>query len=138
MQNHLRRTTAAVGAVAAASTALVLALPVDTAGAATRPASRITVHTSDPTPRSGQEFVLTGRLTAPTGRALGDGVVRVQTLRGGEWTNLTGARVTTGSDGRYRVRVILSQRGERDLRVVGDPAGQRLRNDRARIDVTVS
>jgi hypothetical protein len=138
MQNHVRRTSAALGAVVAASTALVLALPLDTAGAATRPASRITVHTSDATPGSGQEFVLTGRLTSPTGRALAGGAVRVQTLRGGEWTNLSGAHVSTGSDGRYRVRVILSQRGERDLRVVGDPAGQRLRTDRARIDVTVS
>lgn len=61
----------------------------------------------------------------------------MQTLRGGEWTNLSGARVTTGSDGRYRVRVVLGQKGERDLRVVGDPAGTRLANSRARIDVFV-
>jgi len=137
MQNHLRRTTAA-GALVAASTALVLALPGGSASAADRPASRITVHTSDTTPQSGQQFVLTGRLTTAAGNALTNGAVRVQTLRGGAWTNLTGAQVTTGSNGGYRVRVILSQKGTRDLRVVGDPAGDSLRNSRARIDVTVS
>jgi hypothetical protein len=136
MQNNLRSRTAAA-AVVAASTGL-LALPVGTADAVTQPASRITVHTSDTTPQSGQQFVLTGRLTSPSGRALANGAVRVQTLRGGAWTDLTGAHVATGSDGRYRVRVILSQRGARDLRVVGDPAGDSLRDARARIDVTVS
>jgi hypothetical protein len=137
MKNNLCRTATATGAVFAAST-LLLALPADTAGAATRPASRITVHTSDATPLSAQQFVLTGQLRSPSGQALANGVVRVQTLRSGEWADLSGARVTTGSDGRYRVRVILSQRGERDLRVVGDPAGDSLRNARARVDVTVS
>jgi hypothetical protein len=136
MQNHLRRTSAA--ALAAASTALVLALPDGSASAADRPASRITVHTSDTTPQSGEQFVLTGRLTTAAGNALANGTVRVQTLRAGAWTNLTGAHVTTGSNGGYRVRVILSQKGERDLRVVGDPAGDRIRISRARIDVTVS
>lgn len=138
MQNRLRQTTAAAGAVATATTALALALPVETATAAARPASKVTVHASDPTPGSGREFVLAGRLTGPSGGALDNGAVRVQTLRAGEWTNLTGAHVTTGSDGRYRVRVVLSQRGKRDLRVVGDPAGDRLRNARARTAVTVS
>lgn len=137
MQKTLRRTTAGLGAVVTATTAFALAGPVGAADAVTRPASRITVHTSDTTPQSGEQFVLGGRLTTRSGRALAAGVVRVQTLRSGEWSDLSGARVTTGSDGRYRVRVILFQRGDRDLRVVGNPAGHRLRNSRARIDVTV-
>ena len=135
MSHHVRRTTAAVAAVAAATATLSLT-GADPADAAPRPASRISVHTSDTTPASGQEFVLTGRLTGAGGRGLA-GVVRVQTMRGGTWTNLTGARVTTGDDGRYRVRVILSQTGPRQLRTVGDPAGSTLRNSRARINVTV-
>ena len=137
MKNDLCRT--ATGAALAASALLLTSstLPADAAGAAPQPASRITVRTSDATPLSGQQFVLTGSLTSPTGRALAGGVVRVQTLRSGEWTNLAGAHVTTSNDGGYRIRVILSQRGERDLRVVGDPAGDSLRNARARMDVTV-
>lgn len=135
MQHDLRRTTAVLGAVATATTAFALATGAP-ADAADRPASRTTVHTSDATPQSGQQFVLDGRLTNRAGDPL-SGVVRVQTLRDGAWTNLTGARVSTGSDGTYRVRVVLSQRGERDLRVVGDPAGDRIRSSRARIDVTV-
>ena len=86
MKNNLCRTATATGAVFAAST-LLLALPADTAGAATRPASRITAHTSDTTPLSGQQFVLTGHLRSPSGQALANGVVRVQTLRSGEWAD---------------------------------------------------
>jgi hypothetical protein len=138
MHHHLRGTIAAVGVAAVASTALLTGLPAGAANAAARPASQITAHASDRTPRSGQEFVLTGRLTRPSGRALAHGAVRVQTARGGDWTNLTGAHVTTGSRGWYRVRVILSQTGERRLRVVGNPAGDRLANARARTNVTVS
>ena len=137
MSTHQRR-TATVTATVAATSALLLALPVGAADAATaRPASRITVHASDTTPQPGQQLVLSGRLTTASAQPLTGGAVRVQSLSAGRWSDLTGAHVTTGSDGRYRVRVVLSQTGERTLRVVGDPAGDSLRNSRARIALTV-
>jgi hypothetical protein len=49
----------------------------------------------------------------------------------GGWENLSGAVVSTNSEGRYRVRVILFAGGDRDLRVVGNPAGDDIRNSRA-------
>jgi hypothetical protein len=134
MNDHSGR-TAAIAAVGA----LLLTLPTGTATAApARPASHITVHASDTTPQSGQQLVLRGRLTTTSAQPLAGGTVRVQSLSGGAWSDLTGAHVTTAGDGRYRVRVVLSQRGERTLRVVGDPAGDSLRNSRARIALTVS
>ena len=38
---------------------------------------------------------------------------------------------TTDADGRYRVRVILVQDGDRDLRVVANPPGDDIRTARA-------
>ena len=54
--------------------------------------------------------------------------VRLQSYGDGSWTKIVGARVRTGADGRYRLRVILLVRGVRDLRVVGVAGnGQRQR-----------
>lgn len=136
----MRRTgslTAATATITAALAAGSVVAGTVAADAATRPASRITVSASDTTPQSGEQVVLRGRLTTATGAALAGGLVKVQTLRGDSWVDLAGARVTTGERGYYRVRVVLSQRGERELRIVGDPAGTTLRNSRARLDVTV-
>ena len=58
---------------------------------------------------------------ASEGHALSGATVRVQTYRNGDWAPVRGAVVKTGSDGRYRVRVILESGGDRDLRVVGNP-----------------
>ncbi len=131
------RHRAAVAAAVAAVSVVGTVATVTPADAATRPASHLTVRTSEATPASGEQFVLRGRLTTPTGRALAGGTVTVQTLRAGTWVGLTGARVTTGEQGYYRVRVVLSQRGERDLRAVGDPAGSTRRNSSARLVVDV-
>jgi hypothetical protein len=78
----------------------------------------ITVRVSDTTPASGQQFIARGKLTMG-GLPAADHVVRVQTFRGGEWVAISGARVTTNEDGKYRVRLILSMKGKRVLRVVG-------------------
>ncbi|UMG93884.1 hypothetical protein [Nocardioides sp. TF02-7] len=91
---------------------------------------------SDTTPASGEQFVLTGRLTGPLGQGRA-GVVKVQTLRGGTFVDLTGARVSTDGDGDYRVRVVLGQTGPRVLRVVGNPAGSDLRNAHRRVQLAV-
>ena len=68
------------------------------------------------------------------GRARSD--VKIQTFRDDHWLNLDGARVTTRTDGSYRVRVVLNIRGVRDLRAVGI-AGDGHRNSYARFVVEV-
>lgn len=100
-----------------------------TADAAT--ASRITVATSDSSVASGEQFVLSGTLSPK-------GVVRVQSLEGSTWKNLSGAVVDTRSNGAYRVRVVLGRTGERTLRVVGDPTASGVATSQARIVVRVS
>ena len=124
---HVRRITAAAAVAAAGSLAVVsgvvgIAAAADAAAPA-RP--RISVFVSDSTPASGQQFVVRGKFFV-AGDPAEDRPVKVQTLRNGSWTQLTGARVTTNDDGAYRVRVILSQTGARELRIVGvSPQGSR-------------
>lgn len=84
--------------------------------------SKITVRISDPTPVAGQTFVLRGRFTLGGADAAGH-TVKVQTYRNGHYRQIDGARVTTDSEGRYRVRLILLTRGVRDLRVAGVAGG---------------
>ncbi len=124
----LRRagSVAAVTVTLAAATAAVSTVPADAA-----PASRITVHSSDSSVGSGEEFVLTGRLTPARG------VVRVATRTSSGWEPLTGAVVRTRSDGTYRVRIILQRGGDRVLRVLGDPTRAGVRNAVARVSVHV-
>lgn len=82
----------------------------------------ITVRTSDPTPRSGQTFRIRGRFVDSGDPAVNQ-VVRVQARRNHPWVRLAGARVRTSADGTYRMRLVLSQRGKRPLRVVGVDRG---------------
>lgn len=113
------RRTAALLAPAA-----VLALGLHTpAGAVELERAHVTASVSDTTPASGQTFRVSGRLTrgedAVSGRT-----VKVQTLRGGSWSDLTGARMATSSTGGYSLRLVLGQTGERTLRVVGVVPGR--------------
>ncbi len=86
---------------------------------------RISVHASDSTPASGEQFVVRGTFGTSSSAAV-DRPVKVQAFRGGSWHQLTGAVVKTDSEGAYRCRVILSQTGKRVLRVVGvTPKGTR-------------
>ena len=114
MNPSIRRTGVSLLATAAA---LPLALGVLTpAGADTVSRARITASVTDATPGSGDLFRVAGRLTRD-GDAIPGRVVKVQTLRDGRWTDLTGARMTTSSTGGYNLGVVLSQTGERVLRV---------------------
>ena len=101
----------------AATAALPLALgAVTTADAATGTKASITASVTDSTPASGQLFRVAGTLTRD-GDPISGRTVKVQTLRDGSWTDLTGARMTTSSSGGYNLGVVLSQKGERILRV---------------------
>ena len=115
-----RSRTALLGLAAALPLALCATAPAGAEGTA-RP--RITASVTDATPASGETFRVSGRLTRD-GDGLADRTVKVQTLRGGSWTDLTGARMATSDSGRYSLRVILSQTGERTLRVVGKLPGR--------------
>jgi hypothetical protein len=130
---NVRRITAAAVATGALATGLVAAAGTADASGAASPT--VTAVASDSTPASGQEFVVTGKFTAE-GAPVAGRSVKVQSLRGTTWSQLTGAIVSTRSDGTYRVRVILSARGERTLRVVADAPGD-LPNAKRRFTVTV-
>lgn len=95
----------------------------------------ITVRVSDSTPASGEQFIARGKLIMG-GLPAGDHVVKVQTWRDGAWEQISGAKMHTSSDGTYRMRLILSQKGERTLRVVGVGQGDEP-TERQRFSVTV-
>ena len=133
MTSTLRRTAAVVATVSAG---LAVAAPSAQAAQAAPAKSQITVRASDSEVRPGEQFVLRGRMTS-LDSPVADATVRVQTFRAGGWHRLPGAMVSTGSDGRYRVRVVLSSGGDRDLQVVGDPAGAKVRVARATTVVRV-
>jgi hypothetical protein len=125
------RTRAPVTAVLVAVVATAGLAPGASAAAAARPS--ITAHPSNDTPQVGEQFVVRGEYDGP-GRGVHD--VKIQTVRDDHWLNLDGARVTTRSDGSYRVRLVLDVRGVRDLRAVGI-AGDGHRNSYARFVVEV-
>ena len=123
------RRTATVAAVLASAAATIGFAPAQGAAEADQK-SNITVRSSDYEVHSGEQFILRGRM-ASQGDPLTGATVRVQTYRNGDWARIRGAVVETGSDGRYRVRVILVSGGDRDLRVVGNPRQDHIRISRA-------
>lgn len=132
MKHTTRRAVAVAGALAATTTLVGIA-PAQSAEIAP---SRITVRSSDYDVASGEEFRLRGLLTSE-GDPVPDATVRVKTYRNGEWVRLKGAVVNTNDEGRYRVRVILQMKGERQLRVVGNPQGDDIATARKDLVVTV-
>lgn len=109
---------------AAVIAAGLTAVPAYAAEAAAPP--QITARVTDSTPASGETFRVAGVLSRD-GDALAGKTVKVQTLRNGAWQNISGASMATSSTGKYNLRLVLSQKGERKLRVVGvvpgvDPA----------------
>jgi hypothetical protein len=123
MSRTIRRTAVATAVLASAASATGLA-PA-TAVEAADP-SRITVRSSDYDVSSGEQFLLRGRMWSD-GDPVAGARVRVQYAAGDGWENVRGAVVETGSDGRYRVRVILQRAGNRHLRVIGNPDQDRIR-----------
>lgn len=111
----MRRTF--VTAIATASAVICALVGPTSSATAHGDESKVTVRASDYTPQRGETFVLRGRFEHD-GRPAGGHTVRLQTYRQG-WHNITGAAVTTDSDGRYRIRVVLAIPGVRDLRVMG-------------------
>ena len=124
------RGTACVATYAAAATLLVTVPASASADSAARSEIGVRVAGGEHDVDSGEQFVLRGRFTSLDQPVAGS-PVRVQTYRDGAWEAVRGAVVTTDADGRYRVRVILVQDGDRDLRVVANPAGDDIRTARA-------
>jgi len=124
-----RRTAALIAPLAVLPLALGSFVPAQAATAT----ARITASVTDSTPASGETFRVSGKLTRG-GEAVADRTVKVQTLRDGDWSDLTGARMSTSDTGRYNLRLVLGQTGQRTLRVVGVVPG---RNAVKRFQVTV-
>jgi hypothetical protein len=115
-----RRTVSALSASAVALSALTAGAVASAAGPAAAAERRadITARASDDTVGSGEQFLVRGRFTIAGAPAAGR-TVKVQGLYGDDWRPISGARVTANSEGRYRVRIILSVEGNRTLRAVG-------------------
>lgn len=112
-------------AVAAIASAIAFSNPAHATEGGCGVGGVLTVHVSDSTPASGEQFVVRGKLDF-FGMSSADYVVKVQTHRGGSWEPIKGARVLTDDDGHYRLRLVLGHVGTRQMRVVavgkmGDP-----------------
>jgi hypothetical protein len=101
------------------------------------PSAHITAHPSKDSVDSGEQFRVRGLFTINDSPAI-DRKVKIQSLNANGWQDLQGARVSTGDDGRYGVRVILSREGERQLRAVGITPSPNTPNPKKRFTVTVS
>ena len=97
--------------------------------------SRVTVTSTDYTPASGETFRLYGAVRSEGERV--PATIRVKTYRNGEWVRLPGAVMHTNSYDRYRIRIVLQMKGERLLRVIGDPDDAGIATARKTITVTV-
>lgn len=110
------RLAVGVAVTAAALSTTVLA----PAAEATNPQlPRVSIKASDYRVSSGEQFVVRGKLRlgyGPDEIPAPPSTVQLQTKHDGDWENLTGARVTSNEDGRYRVRVVLGMAGKRKLR----------------------
>lgn len=131
MNEHARRAAAMIGVMAVATSVASLS----PAYSATQAPSRVTVTATDYTPASGQTFRLYGA-------AWSEGVrvparIHVKTFRNGEWVQLPGAVMTTNRFNKYRIRIILQMKGERQLRVVANPTGDDIRTSHKTITVRV-
>lgn len=116
-----------VGALALAAVlplTAVAAAEAATASASTSAAatSQVTATASDPTPKSGKAFTISGKFTV-NGKGVANHTVKVQSKVKGKWTMLSGAKDQTVQSGNYSIRIILNTKGERTLRVVGVGTG---------------
>jgi hypothetical protein len=132
-----RRTMLRRGLSAAVAAGLLASGALSTYASAEGASARITAHPSKDSVDSGEQFRVRGLLTVNGSPAV-DRWVKIQSWNSGEWQNIPGARVSTGDDGRYAVRVILSREGERDLRAVGITPSPNTPNPKKSFTVTVS
>jgi hypothetical protein len=128
---HARLATAVIGTLAA--TALVgAASPVQSE---TLAPSHVTATPSTTTPASGETFHVNGAVWSGGVRV--PATIHVKTWQHDQWVQLKGAVMHTNRDNMYRIRVILQMKGERQLRVVGDPDSAAIRVARTTFTVTV-
>lgn len=111
--NRLSRIAMSAAAAAALTAPVLVAGPAHAGYDA-----NITIHASDSTVRSGEQFRVHGKYLFGDGTPVRNKLVRVQSKNAnGSWVRLRGAKLRTNSEGRYRIRVVLSRKGERMLRV---------------------
>ena len=125
----VRRTAIALTTAATAASLLVAAPAI-----AEDPApSRITAIPSKFQVDPGEQFVVRGRMLSE-GEPVVGAPVRVRTWSDdGRFVDIKGARVTTNSEGRYRVRIVLYRKGDRLLKVVANPAGDDIATARGNV-----
>jgi hypothetical protein len=109
---------------------------VGTAGAAEAPTANITAHPTKTNVNSGEQFRVHGLFTI-NGNPAVNRTVKIQSKSSSGWTNITGARVSTDTDGHYGLRLVLSQKGKRNLRAVGITPSTSTPNPKAPFTVTV-
>jgi hypothetical protein len=130
-------TTAIAGGVIASGALAGSYASAEAASAPTKaPTATITAHPSDTTVNSGQQFRVHGLFKIGGSPAV-NRTVKIQSLNSGTWQNISGAQVSTGSDGKYAVRLILSREGTRTLRAVGITPSPNTPNAFKRFTVTV-
>lgn len=130
---HTAHVTAVLGTLLAASS---LVAPATAAPATTVLApSHVTVTSTDYTPSSGETFHLYGAIWSQGDRV--PATISVKTFRDGEWVQLKGAVMHTNRYDKYNLRIILQQKGERQLRVIGDPDSDTIKIATRTITVTV-
>lgn len=132
MNRTRRRAAALVGSVAVAASVGAVA---PAAQSDELVPSQVTVRTTDDTPASGQTFRLFGAVRSGGERV--PATIRVKTFRNGEWVRLHGAVMQTNRFDRYRIRIVLQMKGERLLRVVGDPTTDGIASSHQDITVDV-
>lgn len=132
MKHTARRAIALLG-TAVAATPLVALSPAQSLNLTP---SSVTVAASDSTPGSGETFRLHGAVWSAGERV--PAMIRVKTYRNGEWVNVKGAVMATNNDDRYTIRIVLKMKGERQLRVIGNPVEDGISTARKTITVTVN
>jgi hypothetical protein len=133
-----RRTLLRSGAAATIAGGLLAGgVAVGTSAVAAPVDAHITAHPTKTTVDSGEQFRVHGLFTINSAPAVNK-TVKIQSQTADGWKNITGAHVSTGSDGRYSVRLVLSLKGKRDLRAVGITPSPSVPNPKAPFTVTVS
>lgn len=102
----------------AAASALVAPILVSGPAAHAGYDARVTIHATDHRVQSGEQFRVHGKYLFGDNTPVKNRMVRVQSKNtNGKWVRLKGAQLRTNSEGRYRIRVALSRKGVRKLRV---------------------